>query len=665
MEFLSYWVAKPKIPYRLQIISIKSAAFSYFCESVIGFADSYTLFSMCIGKFFRKNVARRGASVVFACLAVLLLTLVTSCKKPFSDRPLDTSVVKFSTKGAPITMDPVQASTNYANLMICTIYDQLYDYKYLARPYEMKPRLAKGMPEISEDGLTYTFEIKEGVFYADDECFPDGKGREVVVDDFVYSMKRMYDPKNLAQGEWVWQGRIVGLDEWKANGADYSKPIEGIKTYGKYKFSITLTAPYPQLIYTLAMGYSSFVPREAVEYYGKAFGINPVGSGPYRLKTFTTKKAVLERNPSYREEYFDLEAEGYDPETQKWLNVHLIDGKRLPISENLDIYFMSEGMARWNSLTKGNEIQFGIIQPELMHMVAEEVDPLKLKPFYASKYQATSAPQVEVVYLSFNMDNPEIGYNPDPERNHRNLLLRKAIQKAYNWEQRNKRFYNGTAEIFPGVIPPGLDAYDPEADRDSITMDLDRARELLAEGGWTPENLPVLEYCGVGIVVYRQFYEQFRGWMEKIGYPREKIKNITYATFGDFSKAVKQRECMLIGMAWGADYPDSENMLQLFYGPNASPGSNNANFDDPEFNRLFRQAKTMQPGPERTKIYQQLNHIIADQVPSICGLARKEPYIWHRNLVLLHSKNPHGSVLKYAYIMSPEEEAEIYGASEN
>jgi len=592
---------------------------------------------------------------------VVGLMLGGGCRKPFADRPQDTSVVKFSTKGAPITMDPVQSSTTYANLMTTTVYDQLYDYKYLARPYALKPRLATSMPQVSEDGLVYTVEIIPGVFYIDDPCFPDGKGREVVVEDLIYSVKRMFDPKNLAQGEWLWQGRIKGLDEWKASGADYSKPIEGLQAEGKYKLVITLNAPFPQLIYTLAMGYASFVPHEAVTYYGKAFGIHPVGSGPYRLVDFSTKKAILKKNPKYRKESFDLAAEGYDPVTQEWSHVAMIDGKTLPITENVEIYFMEEGMSRWNSLTKGNEIQFGEIPPELTYMVAEQVDPLILRPSYANKYVAMMDAQIEVVYLNFNMSNPAVGYHPDPERNRQNKFLRQAIQKAYNWDQRNKRFYNGVAEVFPGVIPPGLDAFQPDADRASIQLDLEAAKALLEKGGWNSDNLPVLEYCSVASVTYRQFYEQFRGWMEKVGYPREKIKHLTYATFGDFSRAVKNRECMLIGMAWGADYPDSENMLQLFYGPNQSPGSNSSNFENPEFDRLFKTASILQPGPERSAIYRQLNHIITEEVPSICGLARKEPYIWHRNLVLLYSKNPHGSVLKYAYLMNEQELAATYG----
>ena len=102
------------------------------------------------------------------------------------------------------------------------LYDTLYEYRYLKVPYELKPSLAAAMPEVSKDRLTYTIRLKKGVRFIDDACFKGGKGREVVAEDFVYSIKRHFDPAMRAQGSWLWQGRIVGLDEWKENGADYA-----------------------------------------------------------------------------------------------------------------------------------------------------------------------------------------------------------------------------------------------------------------------------------------------------------------------------------------------------------------------------------------------------------------------------------------------------------
>ena len=166
----------------------------------------------------------------------------------------------------------------------------------------------------------------------------------------------------------------------------------------------------------------------------------------------------------------------------------------------------------------------------------------------------------------------------------------------------------------------------------------------------------MLDYNGVASVIHKNFYEQFRGWMEKIGYPREKIKFVPFASFGDYNKAVKNRECTLMGMGWGMDYPDPENVLQLFYGPNATPGSNSSNFNNPEYNKIFEKSIVMQPGPERTEIYRQLNQMVIDEIPAICGLSRNSPFIWHKNVVFFPSRNPHGSLLKYALVFDESDQ---------
>lgn len=595
-----------------------------------------------------------SALLTFIALGILAAA-VSACKKPFADREENNRIYRHSEDGAPVKLDPASASTIYENLMVTTIYDQLYEYKYLARPYELKPRLAEGMPEVSEDGLTYTYRIKQGVYFADDPCFPGGKGREVTVHDFIYSLKRIFDPANLPQGEWVWRGKIKGLDEWKAAGSDYAQEVEGLKAIDDYTLQITVNEAFPQLTYTLAMGYSSVVPREAVEYYGKEFPLNPVGSGPYKLESFSTRRAVFIRNENYREEYFDLEYEGYDPQTQAWTNVGVLQGKRIPLLDQVEVYFMAESMTRWNSLNKGNEIHYGGIPVELTKMVTEQLKPLKLKPEYAEKFKGMTQPELGFVFMPINMEDPRIGHHEDPEQNRRNLLLRKAIQAAHDWDQRNERFYNNIGEVFPGIIPPGLDAYDPNTPRHYVTADYERARQYLKEGGWTPENLPELQYGGVAGVGTTQFFEQFRGWMEKMGYPREKVVLRTFATFGDYNKAVRNKEIMLTPGGWGLDYPDSENVLQLFYGPNKSPGANASNYDNPEYNALFRKTKPMQPGPERTELYWNMNRMILEDVPAVSGLMRSNIAVWYHNVVFLPSKSPHGSLLKYVYLLPKEE----------
>ncbi|MEX0320533.1 MAG: ABC transporter substrate-binding protein [Puniceicoccaceae bacterium] len=597
--------------------------------------------------------------IFFLLVALFALLTFAGCGKSDSDSGSSTetpTIFKYSTEGAPISMDPVRAATKYANLMVTSIYDTLYEYKYLAPPYELKPRLAAAMPEISDDGLVYTIALKEGVLFADNACFPDGKGREVVAADFVYSFKRMFDPDTLPQGAWLWQGRVKGAMEWRESGTDYSQPLSGVTAVDDYTIRIELTQPYPQLMYTLAMGFSSIVPREAVEHYGKEFGINPVGSGPYMMKDFTTKLAKLVANPNYRDEVFKLAEHGYRPEEHAFTGVERIEGAKLPIMKEVEIHFMAEPVTRWTSFLKGSEVQYATMPLEQRHAVTESVNPLVPKPRYREKYNSMLIPDFGLVMVYINMDDPRIGMHEDPDQNRRNQLLRRAIRKGYDWEDRNNRFLMSAGSYFPGIIIPSLEAFDENLSRDTVTANFEAAKELLKEGGWTAENLPPLEYGAVTSVRSKQYFEQFRGWMEKIGYPTEKVVYRPFPNFGDYSKAVKNKEVMIMPMGWGLDYPDAENLLQLLYGPNESPGSNAANYKNPEYDELFRKAKEMLPGPERTAIYRQLNEMIVEDVPVIVGLMRRRANFWHRNVIMYPSENVHGSVLKYVKVV-PESES--------
>ncbi|MDH3442180.1 MAG: ABC transporter substrate-binding protein, partial [Gammaproteobacteria bacterium] len=221
-------------------------------------------------------------------------------------------VFKSSMDGAPSTIDPVQSANIYANTVVLNAYDTLYRFKYLARPYEITPNLAAGMPEISADGLVYRISIKQGVHFIDDPAFDGGVGRELVAEDFVYSLQRHFDPAQRPRGTWLWQGRIKGLDEWKAAGSDYTERVAGLRAVDRYTIEITLNKPYPQLIYTLAQGYAAIVPREAVSAYGRELAAHPVGSGPFRVVEYDSVRIVFARNEKFRQEPVDLQAEGYD-----------------------------------------------------------------------------------------------------------------------------------------------------------------------------------------------------------------------------------------------------------------------------------------------------------------------------------------------------------------
>lgn len=582
-------------------------------------------------------------------LKLLPLAAIVASSCAFAQTP---RVLRYAGDSPPRTLDPTQAGTQYSNDIVTSIYDTLYQYKYFKVPYQLEPDLAQSMPTVSKDGLTYTIKIKHGVHFTDDPAFKNGKGREVTAQDFVYSIERNFDPKIHSQGEWLWAGKIVGLDQWAKNGADYQKPVAGLKALDRYTIQIKLTRPYPQMLYTLAMGFSGVVPHEVVNKYGRGFALHPIGSGPFKLVSTNSTQTILVRNKNYRHEVFDLKREGYDPKTESRSGAEKLQGKTMPMVDRVEVDWIQEPSAAWNSFTKGNEVVNGVVDVSQMNEVLASKDPVKLKPEYAQKYNYLVKRESGMVYNLFNFDNDYFGFSKNPKTNAQNKALRCAIIKSFSWPQRINRFYLGIGHAYPGFIVPGTEGFDKNMDRSSITQDIQGAKRLLKKYGWNAHNLPVLYYPTMATVRYRQFYEQFRGNLIKIGYPSNKIKIKTYATFGDFNRDLKNSKTMLVPMGWGLDYPDAQNTLQLFYGPYHSPGSNAANYNNPKYNALYEKAESLQPGPERTAIYKQMNQILVNDCVGIGSFSRTHIYVWHKNVIQWPNNDFLGDKFKYIDVLN-------------
>lgn len=572
--------------------------------------------------------------ILILTTALLLSACETEEKTAHIIHDIQPKTYRHSLGGKPASLDPVRANSSYANFVVLNIFDTLYTYKYLKRPHQLKPNLASNMPTISEDGLVYTIPIKQGVMFHDHSAFTNGIGREVTADDVIYSIKRTFDPKNQAGGAWLWQNRITGLDDWKKDGADYSQPVEGLKSLNKYTLQIKLNKPYPQLLYTLTMGYSAIVPQEVVKTTGKEFGSQPIGSGPFIFESLDGEKAKLKKNTNFRKEPINIYEEGYQESLHGHTGVQNLDGLSPPFIDKLEIHFIPETASQWNSFTKGNEIQFTRVPKEKQNTVILNKSPLTLHPQILDKYHHSFGLEAGFVYGGFNMDDENFGYSTDPERNKRNKSLRCAIRYVHNWKQKNQAFYFGLASVFPGIIPPAVPEFDNKTPADSINQNIKKARHLLNENNWNTETLPVFEYHTKSNNLNRLLFEQMKGFLKNIGYPQNKIEYHPYASFGSYIEAIKNRKAPFFYLAWTLDYPDAENTLQLFYGPNSTPGSNNFNYKNPQFDRLFEKTQTMQPSPERTKLYQKMNKMVIDDCVALSGLSRKRIFLWHKNVIM-------------------------------
>ncbi|MBI2568606.1 MAG: hypothetical protein HYV63_16410 [Candidatus Schekmanbacteria bacterium] len=568
-----------------------------------------------------------------AILAVLLLTLapLAACRQPAGTSPSGKKIIRYPLRAKIGNLDPVRGATQYQNLPGTPIFERLISYRYPRVPFELRPELLEAMPEVSEDGLTYSFALRQGVRFQDDPAFvsTSGKGPEITADDVFYSIKRSCDSHWSPTGYWLFAGRIEGLDEYKAeqreriaNAAaqgrrvsfDYDAPVSGFRKIDSHHFQIRLTQPYPQFLYILAMNYAAIVPRQAVEAYDLEFGQRPVGSGPYRVREFRREGwLTLERNPTYREDYFpsDLSAD------EVAMGFGAYAGKRVPFLDEIRFEIFEQDQPMWLKFRAGD---LDVIQ------VPAEFWPTAFNPDWSAKpkFMGTHLrhyhlPLLDLIYWGFNMQDPVWGVPPKMK------LVRQAISYVVDLEARNQAFYNGLNTLYLGPIPPGLEGYEPGFRK----PDVEKARRLLAEAGYAGgKGLPPLQYETSRGGNNREQAEMFTRQMGELGI--EVAVNLN--SFPELDDKLKKKKAPFFGLAWGADYPDAENFLQLFYGPNESPGSNNFNYRNPEYDALYEQAKVMFPSPERTALYRRLRDIVVEDQPMIGSMARTRTYLWHDRL---------------------------------
>ena len=195
-------------------------------------------------------------------------------------------VFRYAFEIAETSFDPHRISDVYSNIVNQGMFEAPLTYDYLARPLKLKPQTLESMPEVSADGKTYTLRVKPGIFFADDPAF-DGRKRELVAADYVYSMKRLLDPRVRASQQAEVEPYVVGAEEAaikarKANKFDYDAPIEGLKVLDRYTWQVKLREPLYIFIYNFAdCRITCAVAREVAERYGEDIGSHPVGTGPW------------------------------------------------------------------------------------------------------------------------------------------------------------------------------------------------------------------------------------------------------------------------------------------------------------------------------------------------------------------------------------------------
>lgn len=520
---------------------------------------------------------------------ILILSLL--CFACHRHRPGDAgkTVFRYNESAGITSLDPAFAS-NQANIWAV---NQLYNgLVQLDDALKVRPCIAKRW-EISNDGLIYTFYLRNDVFFQDSPIFKGGKGRKVVASDFVYSFRRIADPKIASPGAWVF-GQVKS-----ANGLPEFRAVDDTT------LRIFLSAPFPPFPGLLTVQYCSVVPHEAVEQYGADFRRSPVGTGPFRLKMWKEGvKLVLVKN----ENYFETEGK-----------------RRLPFLDAIAVTFIVDKQSAFLEFVKGNlDFMSGIDASYKDELLTRDGN---LNPKYRNKISLVTSPYLNTEYLGILVDTGNKLVRTTPLRL---LKIRQALNYAFDRKKMMRYLRNNIG--IPGVagmVPPGLPFFD-QAKVYGYDYNPERARQLLAEAGFPGgKGLPSITLTTNASYLDLCKYIQSR--LNETGFD---IK-IDVTPPGTLRDMIALSKVNFFRGSWIADYPDAENYLSLFYSPNFCPeGPNYTHFADKDFDLLYRRAAAEANDSIRGRLYMEMDNLVMRQAPVIV--------LYYDQVLRFTQKNIHG-----------------------
>lgn len=534
-------------------------------------------------------------------------------------QPINQKVFRFAFLIAETGFDPAQISDLYSRTIARNIFDALLAYDYLARPAKLKPNVTVAMPEVSGDFRTYTFQIKPNIFFADDPAFKGNK-RELVAADFVYSFKRHFDPRWKSPSyAFLEIAGIVGTDSLRAAALktgrfDYDRPIEGLRALDRYTFQLTLAKPDPRFIYQFADGaVFGAVAREVVDTYGDQMMGHPVGTGPYRLIDWRrSSRIVLERNPTYRDDYYDAEPAADDERSQSILA--RMKGRKLPLVDRVEVYIIDESQPRWLAFLNAEHDMLEAIPPEFIRIA---IPQNRVAPNLAKRgIEMDRVALPEIVFSYFNMDDPIVG-GFAPER----VALRRAISLAYNQNLEINLIRKGQMVPSSSPVGPQTFGYDAAFLTNAATYDVARAKALLdtygymdSNGdGWReqPDGSPLLiEYATQADSLSKQYNELWKKCMDDVGIRIQ----FSYGKWPEQLKSSRAGKLMMWGLSWGATVPDCETFLDMGYS-RLKGNANRARFELREYDKLHEHQRALPDGDERLAVIHEMKRYFAAYMP--------------------------------------------------
>lgn len=571
-------------------------------------------------------------SLRFLCAALLGVSALVSVI-PVHAAASTEKVLRVLVTTPESSLDPAVASDVPSVSINENIFEPMLRYDYLARPVKLKPNTLKSMPEILDQGKTYVLHLQPGIMFTPDPAFK-GKPRELTAEDYIYSIKRIYDPAVKSPWLFMFEGKLLGDEklkpakDGKSQDFNLQTSIPGLQAVDKYTLRVRLNAPDSNFLFILATTATGAVAREVVEAYGNQVGNHPIGTGPFILGQWQRSFRIeLLANPQYRKVVFN--DQGTDDATRKI--AASLAGQTLPRVSKVEIKVMEEQQSRVLGFLNNEFDYLEQVPPPLSNMV---LDDGKLKPGLQQQGVRLSLfTPLQTYYMWMNMEDPVIGgYTPEK------IALRRAIALSYDSKEDIALMEKGLAIQAQSPLPPNVLGYDASY-KTPVQYDVKLANALLDRFGYKrgtdgyrhlPDGQPLhLQMHSLASTTGRLRDEVWRKNLDAIGI------HVSFKTdkHSEVLRAARLGKVQMTEANWIADFPDAENFYQLLYGPNAGR-ANYSRFNLPAFNKLYEEAMRLSDSPERTAMYRQmaqLMHGYSPWVPRIHPVTADLSQPWLQN----------------------------------
>ena len=535
-------------------------------------------------------------------------------------------VLRYAFPTAETGFDPAQISDIYSRAVTAHIFETPLTYDPLARPFKLRPCNVVAMPEVHDDFRRFVFRLKPGVFFADDPAF-GGRKRELVAEDYVYTLKRVYDPALKSPGQSILEDEgIVGLRELRERALkekrfDYDAPVEGLKALDRYTLQVTLREPRPRHLYNwAARDVYGAVAREVVEKYGDKIMEHPVGTGPFMLTQWRRgSRLVLERNPNHTHEVYDAEPDADDAEGQAILA--RLKGRPLPMVDRVEIAVIEEQQPRWLAFLAGDHDFLERLPNEFIGQAAPGGKPA---PHLARRgVRVMRTPGSDVTLLVFNMDHPTVGgYTPEQ------VALRRAIGLGMDVFKEIALPRRGQAIPAHSIVVPNTFGYRADRRTEMGSYDPARANALLDVYGWRdrdgdgwrerPDGSPLLLELNTQSDQTQRPLDEL--WKKNMDALRLRV-TLKINQWPENLKAARAGNFMMWRVGSSAASPDGQGALERLYGPSTGKG-NLARFRLPAFDKVYEQMKDVPDGPERMKLFDEASKLFVSYAPYRAGVHR-------------------------------------------